>query len=207
MHSVQYVCVFTNMYLCSLALVSLIPGCILVILPAKSAGVLDPWEYVRQISRKAHAHIHTYIHILVSQVPPREVVKAHAHKHIHTYIHTYLVSQVPPREVVSKGAGVILDYLREINRARTTAKLDLSCSGLTYVPIEVSRVCVCRWSVMYVCVYVCIMPRPQLSWISAAAALHMCLLRYVCVYACRIQTPTKACMHVCMYVKIMARQY
>lgn len=48
-------------------------------------------------------------------------------------------SQIPPREVVGKGAAVILDYLREINRAKSTAKLDLSCNGLTYVPIEVLR--------------------------------------------------------------------
>ena len=41
-------------------------------------------------------------------------------------------------QVISKGATVILDYLRKFNRAKWTAKLDLSCNGLTYVPLEVT---------------------------------------------------------------------
>ena len=40
--------------------------------------------------------------------------------------------------MISKGATVILDYLRKFNRAKWTAKLDLSCNGLTYVPLEVT---------------------------------------------------------------------
>ena len=47
--------------------------------------------------------------------------------------------EVPPRDVICKGALVILDYLKKLNRAKWTGKLDLSCNGLTYLPLEVLR--------------------------------------------------------------------